>query len=60
MQFPAAIQQIMQAVQSASDLNIHQGLELEAELFVECSQSADAAEGIQAFLEKRAANFAQK
>lgn len=60
MQFPAAIQQIMQAVQSASDLNIHQGLELEAELFVECSQSADAAEGIQAFLEKRAANFSQK
>lgn len=60
MQFPVAIHQIMQAVQSASDLNIHQGLELEAKLFVECSQSADAAEGIQAFLEKRSANFSQK
>lgn len=59
-QFPAAIQQIMQAVQSATDLNIHQGLELEAKLFVECSQSADAAEGIQAFLEKRKANFSQQ
>lgn len=59
-QFPAAIQQIMQAVQSATDLNIYKGLELEAKLFVECSQSADAVEGIQAFLEKRKANFSQK
>lgn len=60
MQFPAAIQQMIEAIQSASDLNIHKGLELEAKLFVECSQTADATEGIQAFLEKRQVNFSQK
>ena len=60
MQFPAAIQQAMQAVQAASELDIQAGLALEAELFVNVSQTVDATEGIQAFLEKRPAHFIQK
>lgn len=58
-QFPASIQQIIQAVQAAADLDIHAGLVKEAELFVQASQTADATEGIQAFLEKRTAHFTQ-
>jgi enoyl-CoA hydratase len=50
----------MKAVQTASELDIQAGLALEAELFVNVSQTADAAEGIQAFLEKRPAHFIQK
>ena len=60
LQFPAAIQHAMQAVQAASELDIQAGLALEAELFVNVSQTLDAAEGIQAFLEKRPAHFIQK
>lgn len=58
-QFPASIQQIIQAVQAATDLYIQDGLALEAELFVQSSQTADATEGIKSFLEKRTANFTQ-
>jgi len=60
LQFPAAIQHAMKAVQTASELDIQAGLALEAELFVNVSQTADTAEGIQAFLEKRPAHFIQK
>lgn len=58
--FPAAIQYAIKAVQAASDLEIKKGLMLEAELFVHASQTADAAEGIQAFLAKCPAQFTQK
>lgn len=59
-QFPAAVQHALKAVQSASDLDIHTGLALEADLFIGASQTADAAEGIYAFLAKRPAQFQQK
>lgn len=58
-QFPAAAQQIIQAVQAASDLDLEAGLAQEAALFVKSSQTTDAAEGIEAFLAKRPANFTQ-
>ena len=59
LQFPAAAQQIIQAVQAASDLDLEAGLAQEATLFLQSSQTTDAAEGIQAFLAKRPANFTQ-
>lgn len=58
--FPAAIQYAIKAIQAASNFDIKQGLTFEAESFVYASQTADAAEGIQAFLEKRAAHFTQE
>lgn len=60
LQFPAAIRHAIKAVQAASEWDIQNGLALEAELFVDVSQTADAVEGIQAFLEKRPAHFTQK
>lgn len=59
-QFPAAVKHALKAVQSASDFNIESGLALEADLFVSASKTADATEGIHAFLAKRPAQFQQK
>lgn len=58
-QFPASVQQIIKAIQASTDLDIHAGLALEAELFVQSAQTSDAIEGIRSFLEKRTANFIQ-
>lgn len=59
-QFPSAVQHALKAVHAATDLDIQAGLILEADLFVSASQTADATEGIDAFLAKRPAQFQQK
>ncbi len=51
--FPAALMQAMEAVQRAPGLPLAQGLALEADLFAMATQTRDAAEGMQAFLDKR-------
>ncbi|HAV4218077.1 enoyl-CoA hydratase/isomerase family protein [Acinetobacter oleivorans] len=55
--FPASTAFIIKAVQSALDLNITDGLALESEMFLASTQTKDAAEGIQAFIEKRKVQF---
>ena len=48
---------IKRAVQSGSEMSLENGLALERELQQQLFESADAAEGIAAFLEKRAPKF---
>ncbi|NUG02764.1 enoyl-CoA hydratase/isomerase family protein [Acinetobacter oleivorans] len=55
--FPASTAFIIKAVQSALDLNITDGLTLESEMFLASTQTKDATEGIEAFIEKRKAEF---
>lgn len=59
-QLPAAVKQALKAVQQAFDVDIQTGLSLEADLFIDASQTEDAMEGIQAFLDKRPAQFQRK
>ena len=54
---PVAVMAAKEAVRSALSMPIEQGLRAEAALFLLAFASADRAEGIAAFLEKRAAEF---
>jgi len=55
--FPAAMKLARTAVELALTVPLEQGLELEADLFGAVTQTADAGEGIRAFLEKRKPAF---
>lgn len=57
MPFPAALVHALLATKSASVLPLDMGLRLEAELFAVASQTHDASEGMQAFVEKRKPMF---
>ena len=57
---PVAVALSKKSINKGYDLDRDQGLELEAELFGELFATADAREGTQAFVEKRAANFTGK
>lgn len=52
-----ALQFAREAVQRAMDLPLHEGLRMEADLSTLAYRTADAEEGMQAFVEKRKANF---
>ncbi|MFJ4292925.1 enoyl-CoA hydratase/isomerase family protein [Cupriavidus sp. NPDC089707] len=56
-QLPAAAHFVREAVRRAATLGLEAGLLAEAELFVQTARTADACEGIAAFLEKRPARF---
>jgi enoyl-CoA hydratase len=57
---PLAVRDSIRAVNSGYDLPLASGLELEASLFGLACSTSDKAEGAQAFLEKRAANWSGK
>lgn len=57
MPLPAALRPALLATQSAIALPLDMGLQLEAELFAVASQTHDAGEGMQAFVEKRKPTF---
>lgn len=52
-----ALQFAREAVQRAMDLPLHEGLRMEADLSTLAYRTRDAEEGMQAFVEKRKANF---
>lgn len=52
-----ALQFAREAVQRATDLPLNEGLRVEADLSTLAYRTADAEEGMQAFVEKRKANF---
>ncbi len=54
---PVALKLIKEAVRAAAELPMRDGLALERELFLTAFGSDDRAEGVSAFLEKRAADF---
>ena len=54
---PVAIAAAKEATRAALSLPLDSGLKLETALFQLCFSSEDKAEGVRAFLEKRAANF---
>ncbi len=54
---PLAVGLIKRAVQSGSEIPLEQGLALERELQARLFASSDAREGIQAYVQKRAAKF---
>ena len=54
---PLALRSIKRAVDEGSDRNLQSGLQLEGELFDDVFQTAEAREGIRAFLEKRRPAF---
>lgn len=54
---PIALNYAKRAVQRGTDQTLGEGLAIEALGFAACFQTEDAAEGIQAFIEKRAAKF---
>ena len=58
--FPAALAHVLTTVKCANALPIDMGLGLEAELFAVTSQTRDASEGMQAFIEKRKPIFVGK
>ncbi len=55
-----AISRIKKAVNEGADLPLHSALELEVDLFVEIFGTEDVREGVQAFIEKRPANYTHK
>ena len=55
-----AVKLALNAVQSSTNLNLNEGLNLEANLFAACTGTEDFQEGTLAFLEKRPANFSGK
>ena len=55
-----ALQFAREAVQRASDLPLHEGLRLEADLSTLAYRTADAEEGMQAFVEKRKPGFSDQ
>jgi enoyl-CoA hydratase len=54
---PVAVAAAKEATRAAISLPLDEGLRLETALFQLCFSSEDKAEGVRAFLEKRAANF---
>jgi enoyl-CoA hydratase len=56
-QGPKAVAWAIEAVNRGRELSMDKALELEAELFGSCFTTSDAREGIQAFIDKRSANF---
>jgi enoyl-CoA hydratase len=54
---PVAVAAAKEATRAALSLPLEEGLKLETALFQLCFASEDKAEGVRAFLEKRAANF---
>ena len=52
-----AVQAATRALRAGPDLPLREGLALERELFEAVVQTADAREGVQAFLERRPASF---
>jgi enoyl-CoA hydratase len=54
---PVAMQSIITVIQQGYDLSLEEALELEAAHFAICCATADKREGVNAFLEKRAAVF---
>src|SRR5882672_5441150 len=57
---PLAVQYAMEAVNRGLEMNLAEGLYLEATLFGVCCATDDKKEGTKAFLEKRAAGFKGK
>jgi enoyl-CoA hydratase len=57
---PLAVRAAIEAVMSGSEMPFAEGQTLEATLFGLLASTADMKEGMQAFLEKRAANFQNK
>lgn len=57
---PTSLRMARAAVNRALDVSLEDGLECEAELFASSTQTADASEGVRAFLEKRKPAFAGK
>jgi enoyl-CoA hydratase len=54
---PIALQAAKEAVKTAARANLREGLDREIDLFALCFASEDKEEGVQAFLEKRKADF---
>jgi enoyl-CoA hydratase/carnithine racemase len=54
---PLAVRAAKRAVRAALDLPLAEGRALEGELFARCFTSADRAEGVAAFLDRRAPAF---
>lgn len=54
---PRALALAKRAINEGHDFNLAEGLKLEAELFAKTFETKDHTEGIQAFVEKRKANF---
>jgi enoyl-CoA hydratase/carnithine racemase len=52
-----AVGRIKRAVQSGIEMGLEQGLALEREMQQQLFESADAKEGLQAYLQKRPAKF---
>jgi enoyl-CoA hydratase/carnithine racemase len=50
---PIAVAGVLRAVVAGEELSLEQALDLEREAFLRCARSADQAEGMRAFLEKR-------
>jgi enoyl-CoA hydratase/carnithine racemase len=50
----------MRAVNASMEMPLREGLQFEAAVFGECAATKDAAEGINAFLEKRKPSFTGK
>lgn len=57
---PVAIRHAKKALSQATSVSIDQAIEIELEAVRACSQTLDKAEGVNAFLQKRAAQFLNK
>ncbi len=57
---PLAMKAAKTAINQGIEMDIDKGMALENQLFADCFSTEDAKEGIQAFLEKRHANFTGK
>jgi enoyl-CoA hydratase len=57
---PLAVRLALEALERGPDMGLNSGLDMEADLFGVALSSDDAAEGTQAFLEKRPAEFSGK
>jgi enoyl-CoA hydratase len=55
-----ALSRIKKAVNEGGNVSIHQGLEIERELFAEVFMTEDVIEGVQAFIEKRSPSFSHR